>query len=114
MHVELPLAQPATVRLMPSTATEPLRMKYGASAGGKPIVSQCDSAFRPNLLDHADAVDVSQHEVAVEPAVGPQRALEVHLLAALQRPSVVTRAFRADVGEHVLAVDQDHRSGTRR
>ena len=70
---------------MPSTATDPLRMKYGASAGGKPIVSQCDSPSAADLFDDADAVDVSQHEVAVEAAVAAHRPLEVHLLAALQR-----------------------------
>ena len=109
-HVELALAQAATVRLTPSTAIEPLRMKYGASAGWKPDRQPARLAFGPDLFDDANAVDVSKHEMAVESAVAAQRALEIHFLAALQRAERGdARGLGADVREHVLAVDQDRR-----
>ena len=76
---------PATVRLMPSTATDPLRMKYGASGGWKPDRQPVRLAFRPDLFDDADAIDVSEHEVAIEAAVAAHRPFEVHFLPALQR-----------------------------
>src|SRR5262245_43809820 len=37
--------RPATVRLTPSTATEPFRMKYGARSGGNRTVIQCASSW---------------------------------------------------------------------
>ena len=35
LHVEVPIVDPATVRLMPFTVIDPLRTMYGASSGGK-------------------------------------------------------------------------------
>ena len=49
------------------------------------MVSQRDSPSGPDLFDDADAVDVSEHEMAVEAAVAAHRPLEVDFLAALQR-----------------------------
>ena len=77
--------RPATVRLMPSTAIDPLCTRYGASGGGKLTVSQWNSASGSRLLDAADRVDVALHEVSAEAAVGAQRPLEVHRRARRQR-----------------------------
>ena len=63
---------------MPSTAIDPLWTMSGARCDGKLTVSQWNSASGPQLLDVADRVDVPLDEVAAEPAVGPQRPLEIH------------------------------------
>src|SRR4029453_2010058 len=65
-------------------------------------------ALGPDLFDDADTVDVSKHEMAVDPAVAAHRALEIDGLAALQRGKRRdARGFRADVGNHVVAFDED-------
>ena len=69
LHVEPVSPRPATVRLTPSTATDPLRMKNGASGRRKPDRHPVAVAVPPDLLDDADAVHVPENEVAAEPAV---------------------------------------------
>ena len=80
------------MRLTPSTATLPLRMKSGASDGGIAHGQPVAAALGAQVVDHPDAVDVAEHEVAAEPAVGRQRPLEIDPLAARQR------AERGDAG----------------
>jgi hypothetical protein len=90
---------------MPSSATDPLRINSGAS-GWKADRQPARVAFRPYLVDHADAIDMSRHEVAVEAPVSLERPLEVDLLAALQRAERGdSRRFGTDVGMQVLAID---------
>ena len=73
------------MRLTPSTATLPLRMKSGGQrrriAHRQPVAA----ALGAQVVDHPDAVDMAEHEVPAEPAVGRQRPLQVHALAAGQR-----------------------------
>ena len=66
---------------MPSTATEPLRMKYGGQAAGNSNRQPVRIGLRSHFVDRADAVDVAEHEVAIESAVEPHRPLEIHGLA---------------------------------
>ena len=73
------------MRLTPSTVDAALadeeRRQRRRIADGEPVAA----AFRPQVVDDADAVDVAEHEVAAEPAIGAQRPLEVDALPAGQR-----------------------------
>ena len=85
----------ATVRLTPSTATEP----FGIRSGPRPAVlpstsSRAPSPLRPDGRHPADPVHVSQHQMAAEPPVEPERPLEIHRVA---RRRARPRASRASV-----------------
>ena len=66
---------PATVRLMPSIAIDPLCTMYGASGARKADRQPVKVGLRAQILDEADGIDVSLHEVTAEPAVGAKRAV---------------------------------------
>ena len=95
MHVELRRRRSAaTVRLMPSTATDPFAIEQRRQRARETRSSA--SARRPPRRTSSTVpsrVHVALDEVAAEPAVGPHRPLEVDRLhRGRSAPSVVTRA----------------------
>ena len=78
-----------TVRLTPSTATEPLGAMNGASSRGASIDEADGFGFRPAFDDPRDTVDMTGDEMPAELVADPQRSLEIDrgALLATPRPS---------------------------
>ena len=64
--------RPATVRLMPSMATNPFMTMYGISDSGRREGDNLRIASRAPLENLTDAVDVSLHVVAAHPSRRPR------------------------------------------
>jgi hypothetical protein len=62
----------AMVRLMPSTAIDPLRIIQGARSAGNPMRRRRNSPFVGNGQQRADPVDVPLDDVSAQPGVDPQ------------------------------------------
>ena len=104
-------ASAATVRLMPSSAIDPLRDDLSGERVRITHAQPPEFTFRADVHDRADGVDMSLHEVAPEPRVTAHRALEVRDRSGLKlaqrchlhrlRPDVERRstAARLDDGE---------------
>ena len=58
------------------------RREIRRKADGQPV----EVGILAELLDVADRIDVPLDEVSAEPAVSPQRALQIHRASARQRP----------------------------
>ena len=74
-----------TVRLTPSSATEPFSTRYRASCGSTSISSTRAKPSSADRGDAAGAVDVALHDVSAEPVAGAQRELEVDARARAER-----------------------------
>src|SRR6185503_3960319 len=88
---------PATVRLTPSTATEPLRMKYGARLRSKDTVSQCES---PSGRISSTTPVPSTWPCTKWPPTRPSAAIgrsRFTLWSCRSDPSVVTRAVSGPI-----------------
>ena len=84
-------ASDATVRLMPSTATEPFSMKYGASVARKETGQPVELAVACQRLDPSGAVDVPLHEMPAEPASAASGRSRLTSDPGCSAPSAVTR-----------------------
>ncbi len=67
----------ATVNETPSTAIEPFSTTYRSTSAGARIADALREPVLLHLVDRADAVDVTLHDVAAEPVGGAQRQLEI-------------------------------------
>ena len=73
------LSTPATVRLTPSTAIEPLIATKRFKVGGSSIITSRPEAAVSTVLDRGGRVDVALHEMPVEKRRCAERQLQVHL-----------------------------------
>ncbi len=72
------------VRLMPSTAIDPLRIIQGAKSAGNPMRRRRNSPSSATEMEGPDAIDVALDDMAAEPPVGPQRPFQVDRPAGRQ------------------------------
>ena len=103
--------KPDTVRLTPSTVTEPLSTTYRASPGGSAMrtTSLCwPSGGRDE--DHPGAVNMPLHQVTAEAAVQLDRPFQVDRGAGRQRAETrPVQGFRHHVGGERLVCAVGHR-----
>ena len=102
-----------SVRLTPSTATEPFDTIGASKFAGRRTRS---SPTRPAaaLGDPADAIDVSLHEMAAQPVAESQRAFEIDRSPSASSPRSSCGAFPGRPGRRSLRRRARRRSGTRR
>ena len=85
-----------TVRLTPSSATDPFGRDKRHQRGGRRDDETHRLALRPSVEDSRDAIDMARHDMAAEFVADPQRAFEIDRGALAQSPRVEQESVSAE------------------